>query len=125
MQINKQIYKSTNKDIHERIYRFIICVLNLLKELPKTQENIIFSEQTIRAVTSMGSNDQEADATESKKDFISKYSIVKKENKETNYWLRLISDRNQNFQKRMENLRKEGQEILLVVSKIVLNTKNK
>ena len=77
-----QISKYINKDIHERIYQFIIRVLNLLKELPKTQENIIFSEQTIRAVTSMGSNDQEADAAESKKDFISKYSIVKKKQRD-------------------------------------------
>lgn len=117
--------KYAEKDIHERIYKFILRVLDLCKVLPKTQENIIFIKQITRSVTSIGANDQEADASESKKDFIAKYRIVKKESKETNYWLRLIYDRNPNFQKRMNNLIKEGKEILYIMSKIIYNTRSK
>lgn len=91
--MNKQISKYPNKDIHDRIYNFIIRVLNLIKALPKNQENIIFSEQLTRCVTSMGANDQEADACGTRRDFISKYTIVKKENKETNFWLKIIFER--------------------------------
>ncbi|MBI1982472.1 MAG: four helix bundle protein [Candidatus Levybacteria bacterium] len=72
-------------DIHERIYRFVIRVINLVKQLPKTPENIILINQITRSATSMGANDQEADGTDSKKDFVSKYTIVRKESKETNY----------------------------------------
>lgn len=110
-------------DIHERIYQFVLRVLNLLKLLPKTQINLNIIDQCCQAVTSVGANDQEADACQSKRDFIAKYGIVKKELKETNYWLRLIADTNLCLKKRMSSLMKEGQEILLIVSKILINSK--
>lgn len=121
--MNKQINQYPNKDIHQRIYDFVIRVLDLAKALPKTQENLVFTNQLIEAVTSMGANDQEADASESKRDFLAKYSIVKKESKETNYWLRLIYDRNPNFRARMESLIQEGKEILNIVATIIYNTR--
>lgn len=93
--------KNTEKiqDIHERIYQFVLRVLNLTKSLPKTTQNLTLIAQITRSVTSMGANDQEADGTDSKKDFISKYSLVRKEGKETNYWLRLIEDTKSYLQK--------------------------
>lgn len=115
---NKQI------DIHERIYNFVLTVLGLLTDLPKTTLNLIIIDQCGRAVTSVGANDQEADACESRRDFIAKYSLVKKEIKETNYWLRLIFDTNPNFQPRVMVIQQEGKEILLIVSSIIKNTKN-
>jgi four helix bundle protein len=110
-------------DIHERIYRFVIRVLKLLASLPKNDLNLIIISQCGRAITSVGANDQEADACESSRDFIAKLSIVKKEIKETNYWLRLISDTNPPFALRMEELQKEGEEIFLIVSSIIKNTR--
>lgn len=44
----------------------------------------MIDKQIVKSATSMGANDQEADGLQSKKDFIAKYSIVKKETKETN-----------------------------------------
>ncbi len=113
------------QDIHERIYQFVLRVLNLTKSLPKTTQNLVLIAQITRSVTSMGANDQEADGTDSRKDFIAKYSIVRKEGKETNYWLRLIEDTNPTFKNRMENLRQEGKEIVKIVSTIILNSKRK
>jgi four helix bundle protein len=122
--MNKQMTNITNKvDIHERIYQFVLKVLKLLGSLPKNSLNLIIADQCGRAVTSVGANDQEADACESKKDFIAKYSLVKKELKETNYWLRLISDTNPAFRREMADLKREGGEILLIVSSIIRNTK--
>ena len=111
------------RDIHERIYQFVIRVINLTKSLPKTPQNLILINQVIRSATSMGANDQEADGADSKKDFVAKYSIVRKEGKETNYWLRLISDTNPEFKNRMQELIQEGKEIVKIVSTIMLNTK--
>ena len=113
------------QDIHERIYQFVLRVLNLTKSLPKTTQNLVLIAQITRSVTSMGANDQEADGTDSRKDFIAKYSIVRKEGKETNYWLRLIADTNTAFRNRMESLIQEGKEIVKIVSTIILNTKRK
>jgi len=112
-------------DIHERIYQFVIRVISLVKQLPKTPENIILIEQITKSVTSIGANDQEADGTDSKKDFIAKYTIVRKEGKETNYWLRVIADINTIFKPRMQDLMQEGKEIVKIVSAIILNSKRK
>lgn len=59
------------------------------------------------------------------KDFIAKYSIVRKEGKETNYWLRLITDTNPHLKSRMATLMQEGKEIVKIVSTIILNAKSK
>lgn len=110
-------------DIHERIYKYILRVIYLTKVLPKTPENLIFINQVIRSVTSMGANDQEADGTDSRKDFIAKYCLVRKEGKETSYWLRLISDSNPEIANKMKDLQQEGKEIVKIISAIILNTK--
>ena len=111
------------KDIHERIYQFVLRVLRLLSSLPKNQINLNVINQCSRSVTSVGANDQEADACSSKRDFLAKYGIVKKELKETNYWLRLIVDINPQLKKQMKDIIQEGKEILLIVSTIIKNTR--
>lgn len=113
------------QDIHERIYQFVIRVLNLTKQLPRTPENIVIIAQVTKSATSMGANDQEADGTDSRKDFIAKYAIVRKEGKETSYWLRIISDTNPKFKPRMQSLMQECKEIVKIVSTIILNSKRK
>lgn len=112
------------RDIHERIYQYVLRVLKLLASLPKTPINLIIIDQCGRAVSSVGANDQEADACESRKDFIAKYIIVKKEQKETNYWIRLTGDINPDFKEEIIDLMQEGKEILLIVSSIVNKSKN-
>jgi len=116
--------KESAKDIHLRIYNFVIRVLKLLKELPRTQENIIIISQVTRSVTSMGANDKEADGTITRNDFVHKYSIVRKEGKETDYWLHVIADTNSNFKPRMNNLIDEGIQIIKIVSSITYKAKN-
>ena len=118
--------KFYENDIHERIYKFVIRVINFSKVLPSTQQNSIIIYQLVKSGTSMGANDKEADGAESKRDFIAKYSIVKKENKETNYWLRVIEDTNpKDIIQQMGDLRNEGSEILRIVSAIIIKTKNR
>ncbi len=112
-----------NHDIHDRIYKFVIRVLKLLKSLPRTPENIVIINQITRSVTSMGANDREADGTITVRDFVSKYSIVRKEGKETDYWLNLIADTNLKLKPRMLSLITEGNEIIKIVSSIIYNTR--
>lgn len=117
---------TTNKkyDIHQRIYNFIVRVIKLINTLPKNQANLIITGQILRSLTSMGANDQEADGTLTKKDFIHCYVIVRKEGKETNFWLSLISDTNPTLKPRMEEILTEGREIVAIVSSIINNTRN-
>lgn len=112
-------------DIHERIYKFILSVIKLVNKLPKTPSNLIITTQVLRSATSMGANDQEADGTLTKKDFIHKFTIVRKEAKETNFWLRLITDTNNEIVKN-EALKTitEGKELVLIISSIINKSRN-
>jgi len=54
------------------------------------KKEYVLSKQLLRSGTSIGANIEEAQAAQSKKDFISKMSIVSKEARESHYWLRLL-----------------------------------
>ncbi|KKU88498.1 hypothetical protein A3A64_03740 [Candidatus Gottesmanbacteria bacterium RIFCSPLOWO2_01_FULL_48_11] len=117
-------YRNTEKDIHTRIYRFVVgCFRDIVQKIPKTKENFPVIEQISSSLTSMGANDQEADAAISKKDFIAKYVIVRKETRETHYWLSLINDTGIFPGQIVEPYRQECEEIRNIVSKIVENTR--
>jgi len=115
-----------NYDIHERIFKFIVNVIKFLDKLPKTQTNLIFINQITRSVSSMGANDQEADGALTRKDFMHGFTLVRKEGKETVFWLRLISELNQQLNSNPQLLIREGNEIVAIVSTIIKNAaKNK
>jgi four helix bundle protein len=106
-------------DIHERIFQFVVRVIKFLNQLPKTPTNLIFLAQITRSVTSIGANDQEADGALTKKDFIHCYTVVRKEGKETVFWLRIIGEVNKSYEEEARELVKEGSEIVAIVSSIM------
>lgn len=112
-------------DIYERIYQFILCVLLFIRYIPKTAENLVAVGQIGRSVTSMGANSQEADGAESKNDFVHKFSVVRKETKETKFWLRLLGDLNPTKKSAAWELIQEAQEIINIISSIIQKTKAK
>lgn len=109
-------------DIHDRIFEFIVKVIDLTKLLPKTSQNLMIISQIMRSVTSMGANDQEADGASSRKDFLHCYTIVRKEGKETLFWLRLIMRTNQSLKLIIEPVIDEGNQIVAIISTIIKNT---
>ena len=112
------------KDIYDRIYRFVLQVLSIVKEIPPLIENVVIIKQLIRSASSIGANANEADGAESKKDFIHKLTIAKKEAKETKYWLLLLSDHNPKIKEKFSSLLDEISQLILIISKIIINTKN-
>jgi four helix bundle protein len=52
----------------------------------------VISNQLLRSGTSIGANIEEANAAQSKREFISKLSVAAKEARETKYWLRLTQN---------------------------------
>ncbi len=112
-----------NYDIHERIFNFVVKVLNLLNKLPKTPSNLVIINQITRSVTSMGANDQEADGSLTRKDFVHGFTLVRKEGKETVFWLRLIERTNlAKFSDETLDLIGEGGEIIAIISTIIKKT---
>jgi len=108
-------------DIHDRIFVFVVQVIKLLNELSKTPVNLIIINQAVRSVTSMGANDQEADGSLTSKDFIHCLTIVRKEGKETVFWLKLVAELNQQKEE-AKNLIEEGMEIVAIISTIIKRT---
>lgn len=82
---NQKLY-----DLEARTLEFAKSVRDFLKTLPKTQANIEYSKQLIRSSASVGANYIEANESLSKKDFLLRVKISKKEAKESCYWLNLI-----------------------------------
>ena len=109
-----------NYDIHERIFDFIVKVINFLNKLPKTPTNLVFINQVTRSVTSMGANDQEADGALTRKDFVHGFTLVRKEGKKSVFWLRLIEKTNlPKFGSEAFSLISEGREIVAIISTII------
>ncbi len=117
-------YKDTDKDIHKRIYIFVLhCFRDVVMKIPRRPDTVPIIGQIASSLTSMGANDREADASNSKNDFIARYAIVKKETNETIFWLSLIRDLSLVSSKPTEGYIAECEEIFRVVSSILLNTK--
>lgn len=117
-------YRNTEKDIHKRIYRFVVnCFKDVVRKIPKTVENIPIIEQLSSALTSIGANDREADASLTRKDFIAKYCIVRKETHETHYWLSVICDTNILSSQVVDPYISECYEIKNIVSSIIENSR--
>ena len=75
--------------IRNKSFYFALETIKLYVNLRDHKEFVI-SKQLLRCGTSIGANIVEADAAQSKKDFLSKMSIASKEARETKYWLQLL-----------------------------------
>ena len=72
--------------------------------------------QLVRAGTSIGANLEEADAAQSKADFVSKCTISLKEARESHYWLRILKATGK---AEVERLLAEANELIAILTTIV------
>jgi four helix bundle protein len=77
-------------DLEERTENFAKKSREFTRKLPYTTENVDDIKQLNRATGSVGSNYIEANEALSKKDFLYRIKICRKEVKESRYFLRLI-----------------------------------
>ena len=112
----------TNKtfDLEERTFEFARDIRLFIKTLPKTIANIEDSKQLIKSSCSVGANYREANEKLSKKDFLFRMKISRKEAKESVYWLRLIDSTNDltNSQE-AKHLTNEAIELKKILSSII------
>ena len=84
--------KSNNSkkyDLEERTFLFTKNVIEYVRKLPKDIPDLEIGRQLVRSAASVGANYIEANESLSKKDFIMRLKMSKKEAKESNYWLKL------------------------------------
>ncbi len=111
--------------IDERTFEFAVLVVEAYRYLITKNEHVL-SKQLLRAGTSIGANVHEAQAAQSKRDFISKMSVASKEARETDYWLRLLSQSGylSDFDSQ-ERLFSEVMAIINIITRIVKTSKEK
>ena len=78
------------RNLEERTFRFAESVRTFVKQLPKTISNVEDVRQLVRASGSVTANWIEADEALSKKDFLMRVKICRKEAKESRLFLRLV-----------------------------------
>jgi four helix bundle protein len=108
------------RDLEDRTFRFAESVRAFVKQLPRTISNSEDVRQLVRASGSVAANWIEADEALSKKDFLMRVKICRKEAKESRLFLRLI---NAGLAKATvavrDHLAAEARELTLIFSSIV------
>jgi four helix bundle protein len=109
--------------ITERTVAFSLRIIQLYRQLQKDGAGRILGRQLLRCATSIGANVHEAQAGQSKADFVAKMSVAHKEAEETAYWLRLVSESGLVPAKRLAPLQDETQQIARVIAAILLSAR--
>ncbi len=115
------------RDIRKRSYQYALRAIRLYQYLQKQRDSAgwIIGKQYLRAATSIGANLEEAQASESRADFAHKLGIAQKEARECLFWLRLLTDSRILPNARLKLLTKETDELIAVITAIVVSTKSK
>ncbi|MCL5439150.1 MAG: four helix bundle protein [Patescibacteria group bacterium] len=115
-----EIKNTKQYDLEERTFNFAKRVRIFVKKVVKTVGNIEDGIQLIRASGSVGANYIEANESLSKKDFVLRIKICRKEVKESRYWLLLIDiNNNPELEKERGVLIKEATELMNIFGSII------
>jgi four helix bundle protein len=109
---------SSGSGLRERAFEFACAVLDVHRFVYKRDPTLrSTSSQASSAAGSIGANLEEADAAQSRADFISKCNIALKEARESRYWLRVLARYVRS--KRIEVLISEATELIAILTTIV------
>src|ERR1035438_4679255 len=104
------------EEFKKRTKTFALRVIKLYQALPKKGECQIIGKQLIRSCTSVAANYRAACRARSNAEFVSKMGIVVEEADETVFWIELLIEGNLMTKEKTENLLREANEILSIVS---------
>ena len=107
-------------DLEERTFVFANNVRNIVYQLPKSIVNIEDGRQVTRSSGSVGANYIEANEALGCKDFLLRIKTSRKEAKETIYWLKLLKNFNKSFEKEIDILIIEANELMLIFNSIIM-----
>src|SRR3989344_4336937 len=99
--------ENKNFNLEERTLNLAKRIVRMCKILPNNTVNFKLVDQIIRSGGSIGANYREANDSLGEKDFLFRLKIARKEAKETEFWLYLIIEANQELKLKMQDLIKE------------------
>jgi four helix bundle protein len=113
--------KGNKYDLEERTFVFAKNVIEYVRKLPKGIAYSEIGKQLVRSAGSVGANYIEANESLSKKDFIMRVKISKKEAKESLYWLNL-SIPNKTDECEKSELICESEQLMKIFATIIRNS---
>ena len=111
-------------ELQLRLFKFSVDVIKEVRNLPESKEYKVIAYQLLKSATSVGANYEEAQGAVSKADFSNKVGISLKEIRETNYWIRIINEI-QNDKKNWYKLDEESKELMKILGAIYSKTSKK
>ena len=116
--------KIPTKDIVERAFEFAVRSIRLCGKMEERPDvGRVMMSQILRSGTSVPSNIEEAQAAQSKADFVSKMGIALKEARGTHLRLRLLATADVFSKKQLQPLIQEADEIKRIIGAIIVSAK--
>jgi four helix bundle protein len=109
-------------NLKDRTFLFAKRIIEIAEMIPVNPTSNIIRVQLIKAGTSVGANIEEADGSFTKPDFRNKMVIARKEAREANYWLRLITGKYMTPEELSQDI-KESIELIKIFSSIISKVK--
>lgn len=117
-----KIQNSKRYDLEKRTLEFAKKCRDYVRQLPKNITNLEYGKQLTRASSSVAANYIEANEALSKKDFVMRIKICRKEAKESQLWLKL-SEPKAEKQKTQQELIQEAIELMRIFGSILEKSK--
>jgi len=107
-------------DLEDRTFQFAKNCRNFIKKWPRIITNIEYGKQLSRSSGSQAANYIEANESLSKKDFVMRVKICRKESKESRLWLNLCDiNSDKELEKEQNILIKESTELMNIFGAII------
>ncbi len=115
------------REIRARSFAYALRAIKLYQFLQARKDGAgwILGKQYLRSASSIGANIAEAQAGESRLDFIHKLGIAQKEARESLYWLQLLSASGIVRMEKMKPLMRETEELVAIITAILVKTKRR
>ena len=115
-----EIKSSKHYDLEDRTFNFAKDSRAFIRKLPQSLANREDARQLINASGSVGANYIEANEALSKKDFVMRIKICRKEAKESAFWLRLLdTGSDKTTEEQRKNLAQEAGEMTSIFGAII------
>ena len=118
-----EIQNSKQYDLEERTMAYAASIRKFVKSIPRNPINQNDLIQLLRCSGSVGANYIEANESVSRKDFVHRVKICRKEVKESIYWLKLLDITNSQLNKERNRLIGEATELMKIFGSIIEKSK--
>lgn len=116
-----EIRNTKQYDLEDRTFKFAKNIFAYTKLFPKGIREMELTKQLIRSAGSIGANYIEANESLSRKDFLMRIKICRKEAKESRYWIALSEPFTSNIQQQ-KILYQEATELMKIFGSIITKT---